>query len=117
MYTIAYKQGSVRAANHLGIMFKKGLGTTQNDKMAYELFLESVSRPDTPEIADNPSYRGTAYYWLGYMTERGEGVKRDSRAAKRWYQKGAACNQPHCLEAIKRLAARGIGERCRQRQD
>lgn len=34
----------------------------------------AVGGPDTPEVTDNPSYRGTAYYWLGYMTENGEGV-------------------------------------------
>ena len=103
LYIIAYRQGSVRAANHLAFMFKKGLGVQQDDSTAFQLYLESVNRPDTPEIADNPSYRGTACYWLGHMAENGEGTKRDLRAAKRWYAQGAPCGQSNCVEALNRL--------------
>ena len=116
LYMIAYKQGSVRAANHLASMFRKGLGVEQDNSAAFQLYLESVNRPDTPEIADNPSYRGTACYWLGYMTERGEGVKRDLRAAKRWYAQGAACGQTNCIEALKRLQANAALKRNRSRR-
>jgi TPR repeat protein len=56
LYLIAYKQGSVRAANHLALIFKKGLGVDQDNSLAFQLYLESVNRPDTPEIAENPSY-------------------------------------------------------------
>jgi uncharacterized protein len=103
LYLIAYKQGSVRAANHLGFMFKKGLGVDQDNSLAFELYLDSVNGPDTPEIAENLSYHATAYYWLGYMTEKGEGTKRDLRAAKRWYSRGADCGAPGCIEALARL--------------
>jgi TPR repeat protein len=105
LYLIAYKQGSVRAANHLGFMFRKGLGVAQDNSLAFQLYLESVNLPDTScEIAQNLSYRGTANYWLGYMTENGLGTKRDLRAAKRWYVQGAACGQSNCIEAIARLS-------------
>ena len=116
LYLIAYKQGSVRAANHLGFLFKKGLGTQRDDSVAYQLYLESVSGPDTPEVPDNLSYRGTAYYWLGYMAENGEGTKRDLRAAKRWYKRGADCGQSNCVEAISRLQGKVAAPRCRESQ-
>jgi TPR repeat protein len=115
LYMIAYKQGSVRAANHLGFMFKKGLGVQQDDFVAFQLYLESLNRPDTPEIADNPSYRGTACYWLGHMTENGEGTKRDLRAAKRWYTQGAACGQSNCVEALARLRSNAALKRNRNK--
>lgn len=103
LYLIAYEQGSVRAANHLALMFKKGLGVDQDNFLAFQLYLESVNRADTPEIAGSPSYHGSAYYWLGYMAEHGEGTKRDLRAAKRWDALGAACEQSSCIDAIARL--------------
>jgi TPR repeat protein len=113
LYLVAYKQGSVRAANHLGFMFKKGLGVGQDNSLAFQLYLESVNRPDTPEIAESLSYRGTAYYWLGYMTENGEGTKRDLRAAKRWYKRGAACDQSNCSDALARLGPHATPRRRR----
>ena len=103
LYLIAYKQGSVRAANHLGFMFKNGLGVDQDKPIAFQLYLESVNGPDTPEVAEGISYRGTAYYWLGFMTENGEGTKRDLRAAKRWYSRGSECGQSNCTDALARL--------------
>ena len=103
LYLIAYKQGSVRAANHLALMFKKGLGVDQNNSLAFELYLESVNRADTPEIVGSPSYHGSAYYWLGYMAEHGEGTKRDLRAAKRWYALGATGQQSNCIDALADL--------------
>jgi TPR repeat protein len=103
LYLIAYKQGSVRAANYLALMFKKGLGVDHDNSLAFRLYLESVNRADTPEIAGSPSYLGSAYYWLGYMAEHGEGTKRDLRAAKRWYALGAACKQANCIDALARL--------------
>ena len=113
LFLIAYRRGSVRAANHLGFMFKKGLGTERDDAIAYELYLESVNGPDTPDAPENLSYRGTAYYWLGYMEEHGEGVERSLRNAKRWYSRGAACNQSNCVQALKRLRSRASDTRCR----
>jgi len=116
LYSIAYRRGSVRAANHLGFMFKKGLGVERDESLAYELYLESVSGAETPESAENLSYRGTAYYCLGYMTENGEGVKRDLRAAKRWYSKGAACGQSNCVAALTRLSSKATKKRCRNKR-
>jgi TPR repeat protein len=84
-------------------MFRKGLGVNQDNSLAFHLYLESVNRADTPEIAGSPSYRGSAYYWLGYMAEHGEGTKRDLRAAKRWYTLGAAYEQSNCIDALARL--------------
>ena len=84
-------------------MFRKGLGVKRDDQLAYSLFLESVGGPDTPEIATNLSYRQSAYYWLGYMAEHGEGTRRDLKVANRWYKLGAALDQPGCAEAIIRL--------------
>jgi TPR repeat protein len=106
LYSTAYRSGSVRAATHLAFLFKKGLGVERNDRLAYELFLETVSRPDTPSAKENSSYRGSACYWLGHMTEHGEGVERDLRSARKWYAKGAACGQPECVEAVARLRIR-----------
>jgi len=108
LYLIAYKQGSARAANHLGLMFKKGLGVEQNDSLAFALFLESVNRPDVAEAPKNLSYSRTAYYWLGRMTENGEGTRRDPRAAKRWYSRGAACGASGCVEALGRLNSKTV---------
>ncbi len=104
LYLIAYRLGSARAANHLGFMFKKGLGVEQNDSLAFELYLESVNRPDTPEAKVGHSYHSTAYYWLGHMTENGEGTKRDRRAAIRWYKRGADCGLSSCVNALARLS-------------
>jgi TPR repeat protein len=106
LYSIAYRLGSVRAANHLGILFRKGLGVEKDNSIAYRLFLESVSNPDTPDTEENLSYRGTAYYWLGFMAEHGEGVEQDLRAAKDWYKRGAACGQKLCIEAVSRIRPR-----------
>ena len=117
LFLIAYGRGSTRAANHLALMFKKGLGVERNDSMAYELFVESLSRPDTPEVSDNLSYRGTAYYWLGYMAENSEGgLKRDLRAAKKWYRRGADCDQSNCIKALARLSSKASDKRCRNQQ-
>lgn len=112
LYLLAYRLGSVRAACHLGFMFKKGLGVERDDSLAYALYLESVSGPDTPDIREEISYRGTAFYWLGYMAEHGEGVRRDLRTAKRWYRRGAACGQSNCIEAVARLRP-GAARECR----
>lgn len=113
LYSVAYRLGSSRAANHLGILFKRGLGVERNDFLAYQLFQESITRPDTPNAEENRSYRGTACYWLGYMTEHGEGVERDLRKARKWYKQGAACGQPKCVEAVARLGADTRGKQCR----
>jgi TPR repeat protein len=104
LYLIAYKQGSSRAANHLGIMFKKGLGVTQDNSLAFQLFLESVNSPDTGvTVVQNNSYHRTAYFWLGHMTENGEGTERDLKAAIRWYTRGAALEDSSCTAALARL--------------
>jgi TPR repeat protein len=113
LYLIAYNRGSVRAANHLGFMFRKGLGVERDDSLAYALYLESVSSPDTPDVAEEISYRGTAYFRLGQMAESGEGIKRDLRAARRWYSRGVACGQSHCIEAMARLRSQAAERRCR----
>jgi TPR repeat protein len=116
LYLIAYKRGSTRAANHLGFMFKKGLGVEQDDSLAYELYLKSLGGPDTPDTPENISYRGTAYYWLGSIAEKGEGVERDLRTAKRWYSRGAACGQTNCIEAMSRLRSKAAEKRCRNKR-
>jgi uncharacterized protein len=116
LFLIAYRRGSVRAANHLGFMFKKGLGTERADEIAYGLYLESVSRHDTPDARENPSYRGSAYYWLGYMAEHGEGVEQNLRDAKRWYSRGAACRQFGCIKAMNRLQSKATQMRCRSKR-
>lgn len=116
LYLIAYERGSTRAANHLAFMFKKGLGVERDDSVAFQLYTDSVCRSDTPEIAENPSYRGTACYWLGHMAENGEGVSRDLRAAERWYKKGAACGQNSCIKALERLRSKLSNIRCRARK-
>lgn len=104
LYLIAYKQGSSRAANHLGFMFKKGLGVTQDDFLAFQLYLESVNSPDTGmTVVHNNSYLSTAYFWLGHMTEKGEGTRRDLRAAKSWYKRGATLGESGCVAALARL--------------
>jgi TPR repeat protein len=103
LYLLAYRLRSVRAACHLGFMFKKGLGVDRDDSLAYALYLESVAGSDTPDIGEEISYRGSAFYWLGYMAERGEGIERNLRAAKRWYGRGAACGESNCIEAVARL--------------
>jgi uncharacterized protein len=103
LYLIAYRLGSARAANHLAFMFKKGLGVRRDDALAYALYLESVNEPDTPAVKEEISYHGTAYYWLGYMAEHGEGVEPDVQLARRWYRRGAACKQSNCVEALTRL--------------
>jgi TPR repeat protein len=104
LYLIAYKQGSSRAANHLGFMFKKGLGVTQDDFLAFQLYLKAVNLPDSGmTIEQNNSYQSTAYFWLGHMTEKGEGTKRNLQAAMRWYKRGAALGAPSCIAAIARL--------------
>jgi TPR repeat protein len=115
LYLIAYKQGSVRAANHLGLMFKRGIGVGQDNSLAFQLYLESVNHPDTPEIAESPSYRGSAYYWLGYMTENGEGTKRDLQAAKRWYSRGVSSGESNCIEALARLRSNAAPKRRRSK--
>lgn len=108
LYLIAYKQGSSRAANHLGFMFTKGLGVTQDDFLAFQLYLESVNSPDTGmTVLHNTSYRSTAYFWLGRMTEKGDGTKQDLRAAKRWYMRGAALGESGCIAALARLRPTG----------
>ena len=94
-------------------MFRKGLGVERDDSLAYELYLESVRGPDCPEAAENLSYAGTAFYWLGYMAENGEGVERDLRAAKRWYKRGEACGQSNCISALDRLRSKTAARRCR----
>lgn len=116
LYLIAYKRGSVRAANHLGFMFKKGLGVERDDSLSHDLYLKSLAEPDTPEIAENLSYRGTASYWLGYMAENGEGINRDLRAAKRWDSRGAACGQANCIAAVARLRSKPAERQCRNKR-
>jgi len=103
LYSIAYRQGSVRAANHLGFLFRRGLGVDKDDAIAYKMFLESVSRPDTEDVDAGLSYRGYAYYMLGTMAERGDGVEKDLRAAKDWFKRGAACGRQSCVEAVARI--------------
>jgi hypothetical protein len=39
-------------------MFRKGFGVERDDSLAYALYLESVNGPDTPDVAEETSYRG-----------------------------------------------------------
>jgi TPR repeat protein len=104
LYLIAYKQGSSRAANHLGFMYRKGLAVMRDDSLAFELYLESVNSPDTGvTVVHSNSYLSSAYFWLGHMTEKGEGTKRDLKAAIRWYTRGAALTDSSCIAALARL--------------
>jgi TPR repeat protein len=85
-------------------MFKKGLGVTQDDFLAFQLFLEAVNSPDTGvTVAQNNSYERTAFFWLGSMIEKGEGTKRDLRAALRWYKREADLGESSCVAALARL--------------
>ena len=103
LYLIAYRQGSSRAAHHLGLMFKRGLDAPQDNFLAFQLYLESVNSPDTGmTVVQNNSYRSVAYFWLGHMTERGEGqsaicVRRSAgiRVARSLGQSGCVTAPPH----------------------
>lgn len=50
LYLIAYRQGAVRAANHLASIFRKGLGVKRHPSLAYSLYQQTVRAPDTPDI-------------------------------------------------------------------
>jgi TPR repeat protein len=112
LYICAYRQGSVRAANHLAHLYKKGLGVERNDTKAHELFLESVRGYDSPCTTEELSYRKSAYYWLGFMSEKGEGTPLDPDAALDWYRKGAALSEPSCVSALARIVP-GKRSRCK----
>jgi hypothetical protein len=106
LYLCAYRQGSVRAAIHLAILYKKGLGVERDDVTAHELFLEGVCGYDSPNNPEGPSYHSSAYYWLGLMSERGEGTASDIDTALDWYRKGAVLSEPACVKALARLVPR-----------
>jgi TPR repeat protein len=110
LYLCAYRQGSVRAANHLAILYRKGLGVERDDTIAHELFLECVSGVDDPDHPEEPSYRTSAYYWLGLMSEKGEGTELNLEVALDWYHKGAALSEPFCVKAIARLVPQTRGK-------
>jgi TPR repeat protein len=62
-----------------------------------------VTAPDTPDIAENPSYYRAAYFWLGNMAENGDGVDRNFEIAMEWYRLGAAWGNASCTKALDRL--------------
>jgi uncharacterized protein len=116
LYLCAYRQNSVRAANHLAHLYKKGLGVERNDTRAFRLFSESVSEADSPSMKKNLSYQMSAYFWLGLMSEKGEGTQQDMESALDWYRKGAALSEPSCIKALERLVPQAI-ERCKPRSN
>ena len=111
LYLIAYRIGSARAANHLASMFRRGSGVRRDSSLAYSLYQQAVKTANTPDIAENPSYSRTAYYWLGNMSEKGNGVERTLEIAKEWYRLGAASDNASCTEALDRLRGEMGGKR------
>jgi TPR repeat protein len=90
-------------------MFRKGLGVRHDPSLAYSLYQQAVRNPDTPDIAENPSYYRAAYYWLGNMAEEGNGIERDLEIAEQWYRLGAGWDSALCDKALDRLR-RGRGQ-------
>jgi uncharacterized protein len=107
LYLIAYRRGSARAANHLASMFRRGLGVRRDLSLAYSLYLQSVERPDTCDAAEQPSYRRTAYFYMGSMAKNGQGISPSLEIAKKWYRLGAALGDSDCVNELTRLRRRG----------
>ena len=71
-------QGDIRAQNLVGILFKKGLGVTQNYNEAVKYFRKAAEQGSSD-----------GQYNLGNMYDDGMGVIQDHKEAAKWFTKAA----------------------------
>ena len=69
------EQGDAHAQFNLGVMYKNGLGVTQDDKTAVKWYTRAAEQGIAP--AQNN---------LGHMYQNGKGVPRDHAEAFKWYR-------------------------------
>jgi len=72
------QRGDPKAQGELGLLYEKGLGTTQDDKKAAYWLTEAAQKGD----ADSQNN-------LGYLYFNGHGVAQDYAQALKWFQKAA----------------------------
>jgi TPR repeat protein len=72
------RRGDPKAQGDLGLLYEKGLGTTQDDKMAAYWLVKAAQKGDA-ESENN----------LGYLYFNGHGVIQDYAQALKWFQKAA----------------------------
>ena len=77
LYLIAYKQRRMGFTS-FGIHVQKRIGNSTRRFFGFSTVFGISDSPDTgTTVAQNSSYRSIAYFWLGRMTEQGEGTRRD----------------------------------------
>jgi hypothetical protein len=71
-------QGDAVAQNRLGVMYKKGLGVPQNNRLAIRWLLKAAKQGNA-----------VAQFNLGFMYREGLGVQKDLYKAQYWFGKAA----------------------------
>lgn len=97
MFATAQREGSVDAANNLGMIYLQGQGTTRDTQRAIELFRMAAD-----------AGHATAANNLGYLYANGIGVAQDSNRAMAWYARGRQVSpaiQPADVRVQRRIAA------------
>ncbi len=95
------EQGDARAQFNLGVMYEKGRGVPQDDKIALKWFT----------LAAEQGY-ARAQHNLGLMYDKGEGVPQDYKTAVKWYElateQGKSSAQNNLKKMKSRLVSKGI---------
>ena len=99
MLASAAEQGDVEAALALGRFYQRGLPAVPRDfAAAREWFLRA-------ERSNHPS----AAYFLGVMSQSGQGIQADPKEAARWFTIAAQRGSPHAMFLLANTYRAGAG--------
>lgn len=90
--------GDKRCQNLLGIWYKDGIGTEQNNELALEWFMKAAEQDYAP-----------TYVNIGNLYHKGLGVEKDNNKAVHYYKEGANRKHPACQNRLGRCYLKGIG--------
>ena len=92
------QRGNPKAQGELGLLYEKGLGTTQDDKKAAYWLTEAAQKGD----ADSENN-------LGYLYFNGHGVTQDYAQALKWFQKAAEQGLASAQSNLGLIYGAGLG--------
>ncbi len=100
--------GNARAAYLLALLLEEAPdepGAHEQASALYARALEAYRR----DAAAAPDDKGESFYWIGYMTLRGQGTKSAPAEAISWLKKADEAGFPAASAQLARIYAEGIG--------
>ena len=88
----AAEQGNALAQANLGVMYRDGMGVTQDDEQAVEWWKKAAEQENA-----------IAQFNLGLMYGKGIGVAQSDEKAVYWFTKAAKQGDVDAIEVLKKL--------------